>query len=322
MAVFDDSNDLIDQLSNQELLSAIEYLWGSEDASANSRFFDALVNCHLIVVSKGGVEGPHTVHSGRADGMGWVTAGEGATVNLRLITRSDGATGLAVFSDMESYRRLGYSDARDELLMMDSVTILEIFMQLDAEFFVLNPGSHLTAEMSKDQVYDCLAQRSCAQAKSKAEGGLPPELRHSLKRAKAADPAPKRSAARKHRLSQREAEVLKQLVEAIPDQELFELRQQVSQAVARICGLDDGLLGPDQRLMNAIAERAMMLIEVYPRRSTKEKALITGAVRYFWSHRDAIPDSTSLIGLDDDARVMNFVLEELGFEEAFIDLDD
>ncbi|MEZ4752837.1 MAG: hypothetical protein R3A13_00780 [Bdellovibrionota bacterium] len=50
------------------------------------------------------------------------------------------------------------------------------------------------------------------------------------------------------------------------------------------------------------------------------KSKIVGAVRYFAVAEDPFPDETFASGFDDDARVLNHVLEELGLEEYYIDL--
>ena len=55
----------------------------------------------------------------------------------------------------------------------------------------------------------------------------------------------------------------------------------------------------------------------YPERHQK---LIVGAARYFVSPYDADPDTTSLLGLDDDTAVLNYVLDTIGKPELKVEL--
>jgi uncharacterized membrane protein YkvA (DUF1232 family) len=51
------------------------------------------------------------------------------------------------------------------------------------------------------------------------------------------------------------------------------------------------------------------LLDRYPTYTREQKALIIGAARYFIKEDDAEHDVHSLLGLDDDAMVLNFVLD-------------
>jgi len=58
-------------------------------------------------------------------------------------------------------------------------------------------------------------------------------------------------------------------------------------------------------------------IEKYPQ---PKQRLVIGAARYFVRSQDAQNDMKSLLGFDDDATVLNYVLAELGHHEKRITL--
>ena len=62
------------------------------------------------------------------------------------------------------------------------------------------------------------------------------------------------------------------------------------------------------------------LLDQFDTFSIKEKALIFGAVQYFVQDRDAQPDTKSVMGLDDDVYVLNYVLVEIGRPELKVEL--
>lgn len=77
-------------------------------------------------------------------------------------------------------------------------------------------------------------------------------------------------------------------------------------------------LGPDLSLVKQLLGRSRLLLMDYAGYSPQHQSLIIGAVRYFVLRSDAFPDSTPIVGLDDDVLVMNHVLEELGLVDQFI----
>lgn len=83
-------------------------------------------------------------------------------------------------------------------------------------------------------------------------------------------------------------------------------------------------LSANEFLDIAMAERIAKLlmnllgrIESYPQ---PKQRLIVGASRYFIRSNDAQSDLSSLLGFDDDAAVLNYVLVELGHGELRIKL--
>ena len=73
-------------------------------------------------------------------------------------------------------------------------------------------------------------------------------------------------------------------------------------------------------LIHSLDASAQFLLENYEQFSVPQRRLIIGAVYYFAMSEDGSPDSTLATGFDDDIKVMNYVLEELGVEGMFIDI--
>ncbi|MFQ5434135.1 MAG: hypothetical protein ACE5FD_04595, partial [Anaerolineae bacterium] len=69
-----------------------------------------------------------------------------------------------------------------------------------------------------------------------------------------------------------------------------------------------------------LAAVLITLLDEYSTFSPSHRALIIGAVRYFLQDRDAEPDTTSLLGFDDDTIVLNHVLAAIGLSERKVDL--
>lgn len=76
----------------------------------------------------------------------------------------------------------------------------------------------------------------------------------------------------------------------------------------------------DLRLAQQIAERCLLLLDIHDQRTSQEQALIIGAVTYFAAVDDPFSDEAFASGFHDDARIVNYVLEELGIKDKFIDL--
>ena len=63
-----------------------------------------------------------------------------------------------------------------------------------------------------------------------------------------------------------------------------------------------------------------ILLSQYEGYSEREKSLVFGAAQYFIHDLDAQPDTQSILGLDDDVQVLNFVLDEIGRPDLKVDL--
>ncbi len=73
-------------------------------------------------------------------------------------------------------------------------------------------------------------------------------------------------------------------------------------------------------LVEALIDRSRFLIEHYEEFPPKHRRLAVGAVRYVCEDADSAPDTAFATGLDDDAHVMNYVLESLGVDGMFIEI--
>ncbi len=77
----------------------------------------------------------------------------------------------------------------------------------------------------------------------------------------------------------------------------------------------------DVELARRIADACDKLLEALPPApSERQLRLARIAVRYFVLEDDAEGDLTSVAGFDDDADVLNVVLQELGFERWCVEL--
>ena len=107
--------------------------------------------------------------------------------------------------------------------------------------------------------------------------------------------------------------------EALPPEALEELSEMVTRSLERT--RDEAATSPriDIRMAEEIASRCRLLLEHYEEFSKEERALVVGAVRYFVIDEDPFSDDVFASGFDDDARVVNHVLEQLGIEGMYIE---
>ena len=80
----------------------------------------------------------------------------------------------------------------------------------------------------------------------------------------------------------------------------------------------NGLLPLD--IATALAKGLERLLDQFHELGDREQALVAGAAKYFVSDCDARPDLESVLGLDDDLIVFNWVVAEIGRPELSIDL--
>jgi hypothetical protein len=74
-------------------------------------------------------------------------------------------------------------------------------------------------------------------------------------------------------------------------------------------------------LAREIAQACSYLLEHYEDFSDSGKSFVVAGVRYFISDGDGVADFEFASGLIDDAQVINHVLEEVGVEDRYIDVD-
>lgn len=73
----------------------------------------------------------------------------------------------------------------------------------------------------------------------------------------------------------------------------------------------------DTETAEKITAALFLLFDEYPQMPDTHRALIVGAARYFVLASDAEPD-LSLLGFEDDARVLNYVLVQIGHPQLRI----
>ena len=110
------------------------------------------------------------------------------------------------------------------------------------------------------------------------------------------------------------------LVEPLDGVGLSELRAQIRKHHGQFykAARGNGLLPVD--IATALAEGLEELLDRYHELDDRGQALVAGAARYFVSDSDARPDLESVLGLDDDLAVFNWVVAEIGRPDLSIDL--
>jgi uncharacterized membrane protein YkvA (DUF1232 family) len=117
----------------------------------------------------------------------------------------------------------------------------------------------------------------------------------------------------------RAADTFRKLSVAVPIAELPALRHQLTIAFSEFKRFENSLIGPSITQAAEIVKRCQFMLDSYANRNKHEQALIVGALKYFITKADAIPDDRPVVGLDDDARIVNHVLEELRVHDRFIE---
>lgn len=67
----------------------------------------------------------------------------------------------------------------------------------------------------------------------------------------------------------------------------------------------------------AVLDRLLSHLDKFP---PDHRPLIVGAARYFIQDLDLEPDSRSILGMDDDVKVLNYVLEQVGLSNLRVEL--
>lgn len=77
----------------------------------------------------------------------------------------------------------------------------------------------------------------------------------------------------------------------------------------------------NKRRLEDLADRCSILLDAFQDVGEQDRALIVGALRYFVIDDDEFSDEVFFTGLDDDAKVVNHVLEQLGINGKYILLE-
>ncbi len=127
----------------------------------------------------------------------------------------------------------------------------------------------------------------------------------------------------KHKLPKFPPEIIpsfKAVCEALPAEDVVQYKQEVDDVLAkfRAQALESPTINVE--LAEEIVARAHLLLDHYVDFDEHKRALVVGAIRYFAVIDDPLPADVFASGMNDDARVMNHVLEEVGLEEHCIRL--
>lgn len=112
----------------------------------------------------------------------------------------------------------------------------------------------------------------------------------------------------------------KRLCRTLSESELKDLRSGLDLALSELNRPGEAASQINLKLAGEIASRCYFLLDYYSKYGAQQQALIVGAVAYFAIAEDAMCDRRFLSGLEDDARVVNYVLEQLGIKGKFIEL--
>ena len=127
---------------------------------------------------------------------------------------------------------------------------------------------------------------------------------------------------RKHKLPKFPDGVIplfKQLCAVLDATAVAELRKAVQDALAEHRKQVGKERTFDLRGSEELAERCYFLLDHYQDFPPEKQALITGAVRYFSIAEDPFDERIFSSGFHDDMKVMNYVLEEVGVEDRYLE---
>ena len=78
----------------------------------------------------------------------------------------------------------------------------------------------------------------------------------------------------------------------------------------------------DIELAEQVAEVLTTLLRGYTELTSEQRSLVVGAARYFITSQDAEGDFTSILGCEDDAQVLNYVLALIGKDNLMVGIHE
>lgn len=96
------------------------------------------------------------------------------------------------------------------------------------------------------------------------------------------------------------------------------LRERIVAHLGRVESLVDGPRAVDGDAARALAAALLSALDDAPSLDDARRALLRGAIEYFVDESDLIDDVDDPTGFDDDIRVANAVLEEIGRHELLV----
>lgn len=117
-------------------------------------------------------------------------------------------------------------------------------------------------------------------------------------------------------------ELFRELAVPVKKGELESIKAEIWQYVEKIVKAQrkNEFLNAD--LARKISETCIYLLDSYTKYPKDQKALISGAVKYFLLCGDQDSDIGSPLGFDDDAEVLNYVLNKIGRKDLLIDIEE
>lgn len=113
--------------------------------------------------------------------------------------------------------------------------------------------------------------------------------------------------------------MFKSLCIDIPLEQLTELRGEFDQVWQKKMEEARGNIGYNKNIADKLYGACKLLLDAYEEIPAKNRRLAVGAIRYCVATEDAYSDELFAAGQHDDVQVINFVLEELGFLDSFIE---
>jgi uncharacterized membrane protein YkvA (DUF1232 family) len=272
-------------IANPQLIEAMSVLLAKPTKAAESQFFKLFFESNLLV----------PMYSGASGGQGVV-----------LLQSSEGSAAFPVFTDIESVT--AFEPRGMNCTVLQAHKVLSSFLLGSAALLVLNPGSGVHVQIPRKELEEIAKRMHVAK-----------KLRTTQQEAVALEREEKHkrpASARKYVLPPIVERSFRKLLHAIPEEEIAALQREVNENLKRVKRSQDK--GADKKAAEALTDCSRYLLSNYAQHSAAEQALIVAAVRYFILNDDALPDSTPDVGLDDDVRVMNYVLEELGIQGKYI----
>ncbi len=124
------------------------------------------------------------------------------------------------------------------------------------------------------------------------------------------------------RLGAELAEVFLELAETLSPEDTEELVPEIDEHLEQVREALSGNEFLDVELAEQIAAACRALLGVYGDLDDARQAAVIGAVQYFLHVEDADDDFDSVIGFEDDAKVVNYVIELTGEEIAPIEISE
>jgi hypothetical protein len=129
---------------------------------------------------------------------------------------------------------------------------------------------------------------------------------------------------RKHKLPAfppEAARVFEQLCSHVPEEDIGSVRNELDRCIVALKrDVYDGRFKNHLPLVESLSDISLHLLDLYPQLSVSQRSLVIGAIRYFAIGEDSLSDTHFATGFNDDIRVMNYVLEELGIHDRYIPL--